>query len=266
MLFLHSLSPEDLNLYHGVVSRSVEVRNHLDALMWLQGDMQRFLPHDILVAAWGDFHAGAVQHDVISPLAGVRSTTTNPVTITPLLVGLFRRWESLGKKPLGINAGDAGFLLEDNDLQCALGSALLHMRSAMVHGICDERGSHDCLYVTFSRRETVEKSSRSAMDMVLPYIDIALRQVEHLPHQSTVPVIGRQAAEDASAQEELDLSDRELQILRWVAMGKTNSEIGMILDISAFTVKNHLQRVFKKLNVTNRAQAVGKFQASGMHV
>jgi DNA-binding CsgD family transcriptional regulator len=28
------------------------------------------------------------------------------------------------------------------------------------------------------------------------------------------------------------------------------------LDISAFTVKNHVQRVFKKLNVSNRAQAV----------
>jgi DNA-binding CsgD family transcriptional regulator len=45
-------------------------------------------------------------------------------------------------------------------------------------------------------------------------------------------------------------------IMQWVRAGKTNAEIGMILDISAFTVKNHLQRIFKKLNVFNRAQAV----------
>jgi DNA-binding CsgD family transcriptional regulator len=43
-----------------------------------------------------------------------------------------------------------------------------------------------------------------------------------------------------------------------VRNGKTNFEIGMILDISAFTVKNHLQRIFRKLDVVNRAQAVAK--------
>jgi DNA-binding CsgD family transcriptional regulator len=60
---------------------------------------------------------------------------------------------------------------------------------------------------------------------------------------------------------EHDLTDRELEILQWVTHGKTNPEIGSILDISTFTVKNHLQRVFKKLDVSNRAQAVGKFNA-----
>ena len=52
------------------------------------------------------------------------------------------------------------------------------------------------------------------------------------------------------------LSQREIEIMEWVRIGKTNYEIGMILNISAFTVKNHLQRIFKKLDVTNRAQAV----------
>jgi len=33
------------------------------------------------------------------------------------------------------------------------------------------------------------------------------------------------------------------------------------LDISAFTVKNHVQRIFKKLDVVNRAQAVAKMEA-----
>jgi DNA-binding CsgD family transcriptional regulator len=54
------------------------------------------------------------------------------------------------------------------------------------------------------------------------------------------------------------LSSREQEIMDWVKHGKTNYEIGMILDISAFTVKNHLQRIFKKLDVLNRAQAVAK--------
>ncbi len=55
-----------------------------------------------------------------------------------------------------------------------------------------------------------------------------------------------------------ELSAREAEILRWIALGKTNPEIGSILNISAFTVKNHVQRILKKLDVTNRTQAVGK--------
>jgi DNA-binding CsgD family transcriptional regulator len=46
----------------------------------------------------------------------------------------------------------------------------------------------------------------------------------------------------------------------WVCSGKTNVEIGLILDISSFTVKNHLQRIFKKLDVVNRSQAVAKMR------
>ena len=62
-------------------------------------------------------------------------------------------------------------------------------------------------------------------------------------------------------QYDFGLSEREAEVLRWVAAGKTNAEIGSILNISSFTVKNHMQRVFKKLNVLNRAQAVSRLKA-----
>ena len=71
--------------------------------------------------------------------------------------------------------------------------------------------------------------------------------------QAANPVTLKVAAEDSTG-----LSERETQIMAWVAMGKTNSEIGSILNISGFTVKNHMQRIFQKLNVFNRAQAVSK--------
>lgn len=52
------------------------------------------------------------------------------------------------------------------------------------------------------------------------------------------------------------LSTREQQILYWVAMGKSNEVIGMILRISHATVKNHVHRIYQKLDVGNRAYAV----------
>lgn len=65
--------------------------------------------------------------------------------------------------------------------------------------------------------------------------------------------------------QEHNLSERESEILAWVALGKTNAEIGSILGISAFTVKNHVQRILKKLDVINRTQAVGKTTAFAQH-
>ncbi len=54
------------------------------------------------------------------------------------------------------------------------------------------------------------------------------------------------------------LSDRELEVLKWVSMGKTYWEIGVALTISDKTVKNHVQSIMKKLEANNRQHAVSK--------
>jgi DNA-binding CsgD family transcriptional regulator len=65
-------------------------------------------------------------------------------------------------------------------------------------------------------------------------------------------------ARTASAAPDSGLSDRETEILRWVRDGKSNQEIGAILSISPLTVKNHMQRILRKLQASNRTQAVSK--------
>lgn len=52
------------------------------------------------------------------------------------------------------------------------------------------------------------------------------------------------------------LSDRELEVLRWVSKGRSNREIGQMLDISGRTVQGHLANVFGKLHVASRTEAV----------
>lgn len=257
MGYLQSLSPDEIHHYHRMLTRSVEVRSHFDMLVWLQGDMQYYMAHDIMITAWGDFSGQAIQHNIISKMAGVRSQDTDTAAISPLLVQLFARWTEFGRKPFSINTGPNGFELGESSPSKALKSALQSMRCALVHGIKDHRSKHDCLYVALSAKPSFSETERSIMALVLPHVDSALRQVAHLPHQTqpidTSPV-------EAQLQHDFGLSEREAEVLHWVAAGKTNPEIGMILDISAYTVKNHLQRVFKKLDVTNRAQAVNKIR------
>ena len=54
-----------------------------------------------------------------------------------------------------------------------------------------------------------------------------------------------------------NLTAREHEILIWVSRGKTNSEVAAILWISASTVRKHLENIYAKLGVSNRAGAVG---------
>lgn len=53
-----------------------------------------------------------------------------------------------------------------------------------------------------------------------------------------------------------ELTSREKEILNYVARGSSNQEIAEKLYIREVTVKTHLNNIFKKLNVTNRTQAV----------
>ena len=54
------------------------------------------------------------------------------------------------------------------------------------------------------------------------------------------------------------LTGREEQILRLVAAGNTNVEVGAVLGLSPFTVSRHLANVYGKLGVKGRAHAVGQ--------
>jgi len=52
------------------------------------------------------------------------------------------------------------------------------------------------------------------------------------------------------------LTERELQVLRGMSQGKSNAEIGRSLFLSEDTIKTHARRLFRKLEVNDRAQAV----------
>ncbi|MBN2046681.1 MAG: response regulator transcription factor [Anaerolineaceae bacterium] len=52
------------------------------------------------------------------------------------------------------------------------------------------------------------------------------------------------------------LTDRELEVLTWVAKGLTNKGIGVQLGISARTVQGHLAHIYAKLQVASRTEAV----------
>jgi LuxR family transcriptional regulator, maltose regulon positive regulatory protein len=59
------------------------------------------------------------------------------------------------------------------------------------------------------------------------------------------------------------LTDRELEVLRLVAIGQSNEEIAATLVISSETVKKHLKNIYGKLEVHSRLEAVNRAREAG---
>ena len=55
---------------------------------------------------------------------------------------------------------------------------------------------------------------------------------------------------------EVSLTDREVEVLKVMATGAKNSEIASSLNLSPHTIKTHIYNIFKKINASNRLQAV----------
>jgi DNA-binding CsgD family transcriptional regulator len=53
----------------------------------------------------------------------------------------------------------------------------------------------------------------------------------------------------------LSLTQRESEVLMWIARGKSNRDIAEILNLSPRTVNKHLEQIYSKLGVENRASA-----------
>lgn len=247
-------SGEDSAHYLQLIESTTGIRRHVELLQWLQGDVQQYLPHDILLVGWGNFQEKAIQHDVLSRLPGVRSYAVGTDGLPFLLSKLYDCWVAGGRKPCSLDFQRFEYLLGSSALPGSFSSALGRMRSVLIHGLRDERSQHECIYILLRAGEIPALRAGAALEVLMPCLDAVLRQLSHLPQQRKNFLKSlRHVPEEA-----LGLSERESQIMDWVAMGKTNSEIGSILNISAFTVKNHMQRIFQKLNVYNRAQAVSK--------
>lgn len=60
------------------------------------------------------------------------------------------------------------------------------------------------------------------------------------------------------------LTDRELEIVQWIARGRANKEIGEILTLSENTVKNHVKSILSKLNAKDRTHAVTEALKRGL--
>jgi DNA-binding CsgD family transcriptional regulator len=111
--------------------------------------------------------------------------------------------------------------------------------SVALHAQLDSTGTRGLLFCfgSVTPTETLDESLR----YVTPFLFSALAKSFWSPTRTI----------DCRA-----LTSREIEVIEWMYCGKTNEEIASLLNISVYTVKNHVQKILLKFSATNRTQAV----------
>ena len=239
-----------------IVAESLLIKRHFQLFLWLQGEVQHFLPHSLLLSASGDIPGSNVNIDVVSALPGVRTGQLARCRVDGFVKELYARWVEAGRSPLLVPQAIA--LARLGPCRCPVHAALRSLHSILVHGLRDERHGDDSFYVASHCRSVTDGHPpdrfKYLISLLIPLIDVAFRRVAvfRFPGASA-------AAGQSFGGEWPNFSAREHEILSYLRKGDTNVRIGLALNISPFTVKNHMRRILRKLGVDNRTQAATKY-------
>lgn len=141
------------------------------------------------------------------------------------------------------------------------------LKSIMGCGQVDLQGSFATYFTVASKGGCFSPQDLHVFSLLVPHLHAALTAVKGIPlaREAAAPVPASSSADHGiEALGGGSPSKRELEILAWICLGKTNDEIGRILSISEFTVKNHVQRILAKLGVQNRTQAATRALSLGL--
>ncbi|MEP3048819.1 MAG: DNA-binding response regulator [Roseibium sp.] len=105
--------------------------------------------------------------------------------------------------------------------------------------------------------QTTEIRKNSFMLKLAEKLSIQLHPLGRVgPDENLFRVTAEDEAGQVSAlQQQFALTHREAEVLIWIAKGKSNKDIAEILELSPRTVNKHLEQIFVKLGVENRASA-----------
>ena len=239
-----------------LVESAPDVRRRYQFYTWLQSQVQPLLPHSVALC-------GAYSRQRRHLVFEVFNSVVLPPTLlmqlgsadSALLRHLSSAWIDGAGRPLR---------LEMDAATCsAIGAEALALRDTgiarmLVHGVSRPERLHEIasLFVfggpTMPRDEDLERRVDLVVHSLHATYERAMsveRDVGVTPPRTPLPSLAPQPRSTR-------VTPREAQILSWVREGKNNQEIGIELGISALTVKNHIQKILRKLGASNRAHAV----------
>jgi transcriptional regulator EpsA len=242
------LGAADLEKLQLILDRALRVHARSHFFVWAQGLLQALLPHEVMVCALAGPHADNFMVDVLSGASlPARDDDFLRQPSGGLVEHLARNWTIAGRRPIVYQREPAAGNI---DAHLAAVVAPAPFRNFSAHAMCGVGGEIASLFVLINQSDGIGARQVYLLETLLPYLHATWLRVRlSLPRSFVAPGFSREA---------IALSAREVEVIRWVHAGKSNNEIGILLKISPLTVKNHMQKILRKLNVQNRAQAVVK--------
>ena len=243
---------EERESFAQIVESSMRVRRLTQFFLWTQGDVQRLLPHEILVygVPYGNGSGFAFQR--LSSTRYFKDTHFAEICrpATGLIPQVMSRWPHSGG-PMMVSSdhlsadADAQWqaMVKDNEL----GNLVAHG----VRGLDGKMGSFFCF-------------SRVGLPFGPRLAHLLWLLTPHLHETLSRVLVEERRISGRVMRVEARVTEREAEILRWIRDGKTNRDIAEILSVSPSTVKNHIQKILRKMGVENRSHAVARAISSGI--
>lgn len=220
--------------------------------VWTQLHLHRFLPHDLAVMQ-------------LSRAGGREALFATALRSVPLPAGLLAQLETPQGEFWRALVND--WVFQGRQIQAlplaqvrpVSGGALQELQQAGFHSVLvmgvDSRSgvAPEAMFAFFLREPQLRAARIPVAGLLLPYLYLmATRSMASGEEARPDAPTGRGSPPQAM------LTQREIQILDAVRQARHNAEIGLMLGITAPTVKNHLRKIMRKLGAANRAQAVAE--------
>ena len=245
-----SAATDFLQIESIVLNLDASLRVHARAhfFSWTQGLLQSLIRHELLICTLCLGKPPAFRAD------GFSMTTPDPAMFSDVFLrdsaaapALLKAWEERRYQPVVFETGNGplpnGAFTRELE---RLGATQL-----LVHGLHDADGRAVSLFTFACRPGSIGTRQAYLAQLIAPALHAAWVRTQ-MQRRADATGSGDKAVSHSV------LTVREQDILKWIYLGKSNFEIGAILKISPLTVKNHVQKILRKLNVVNRTQAIGK--------
>jgi len=235
-----------------IVETSLQVRRTPQFFLWAQGPLQRLLPHEILVFGAASGSGTSVSFQKLSSTRYFTDAHFSEACRPGhgIVVRMMAAWNRFGA-PLLLSPALRTWDCQDDWLEMAQAREL---KNVAAHGMRSVAG-RVATYISFSR-VGCEFGPRlyHTLALIVPYLHDALTRVMLEERRVAARVV----------RTDCNVTDREAEILRWIRDGKTNDDIAKILGVSPYTIKNHIQKILRKMGVENRSHAVARAISLGI--